>query len=36
MEFYYDNRYGDILFSEHEFYGGNIQLAREARPAVNE
>lgn len=36
MAFYYDNRCGDIVFSEHEFYGGNIQYPREARPAMNE
>lgn len=36
MAFYYDNRYGDILFSEYEFYGGNIQHPRENRSTINE
>lgn len=36
MAFYYDNRYGDILFSEHEYYGGNIHFPRETRPAMHE
>lgn len=36
MAFYYDNRYGDIVFSEHEIYGGNIHFPRESRPAMHE
>ena len=36
MAFYYDNRYGDILFSEHEYYAGNIHFPRETRPAMHE
>ncbi|GAB7336416.1 hypothetical protein MBLNU13_g09717t1 [Cladosporium sp. NU13] len=36
MAFYYDNRYGDILFSEHKFYAGNIHFPRESRPAMHE
>jgi hypothetical protein len=36
MVSYHDNRCGDVLFSEHEFYGGNIPYPCEAAPAMNE
>ena len=36
MAFYYDNRYGDIIYSEYEFYGGNLHWPREHRPVMNE
>lgn len=36
MAFYYDYRYGDILFSEHEFFAGNIQIHPESRSTANE
>lgn len=32
MAFYHDSRFNDIIFSEHEFYGGNIQFPRHLRP----
>jgi hypothetical protein len=36
MAFYYDNRYGDIIYSGYEFYGGNLQWPPEYRQQVNE
>ena len=36
MALHHDDRYGDILFSEHEYYAGKIHFPRESRPAMHE
>jgi hypothetical protein len=35
MAFYHDHSVGDIIFSEHEFYGGGLQHPAALRPLHN-